>query len=151
MKSFTSSDGNQADPRRTSISVAAKSAGCTDFSASTFSAKRGSVSAAASATASFSRTLPERYWSSVSHSFVCGLRKISPFKSGRNSSTGLFSKPAMRSRSTPPHSFKLTSSASLGVPTDWHHGGPSSRARSERRTAGGYGFLAGRDRAPRWT
>ena len=101
-------------PSRTSISVAGKSCGCTDFNASTFSRKRGSPTLAASAATSFSRTLPERYWSSVSHCLFCGLRKIIPFKSGKNSSTGWSSKPAMWSRSTRPFSFNETSNASFG-------------------------------------
>ena len=79
----TSSGGSQDAPSRTSISVAGKSSGCTDFNASTFSRKRGSVTDAASAATSFSRTLPERYWSSVSHRLVCGIEKNHAFQVGQ--------------------------------------------------------------------
>ena len=61
-------------PRRTSISEASRSLGCTACSASTFGIKTIFSFAAACAVLSFSRTLPERYSSAVCHVWDSGSR-----------------------------------------------------------------------------
>ena len=112
-----SSAGIHVLPSRASISVGDRSVGCTCRSASTFALNCSSTRAAASAAASFARTLPDKYSSSVSQRRVWGLRKMRPFRSGTTSLGLRWSRPARKSRSTQPRSLSVTSSASLAVPT----------------------------------
>ena len=68
-------------PIRTSISDASSSFGCTPSSEVTLMAYSGRFSANTFATASFSRTFPDRYSSAVSHFSVTGFWKITPASS----------------------------------------------------------------------
>ncbi len=97
MNCSTISGGNHVAPKRTDISLAVRSTGCTASSAATFSAySSGENSAYCFAVASFSLTLPERYSSAgryfavvSSASLYSGFLKITPFKSLNISSSVL--------------------------------------------------------------
>ena len=104
-------------PSRTSISDASKFLGCAAWSASTLTAKDGSLSAAVCATRSLARTLPDRYSSAVCHVCSSGSRKITPCKSATISSSALPVSRAINGRSTFARSPMDTASASLAVST----------------------------------
>ena len=87
MNCSISSGGSHVAPKRTSISEADRSLGCTFSNAAIFTVYWGSSIPFNSC--SFLRTSPERYSSAVSYCFVVGLRKITPVSSSASCSSVL--------------------------------------------------------------
>ena len=120
----TTSGGIHVEPRRTSISPACKSVGCAAVSASTFTAygPSGSAVCAAFASASFSRTLPERYSSAVTYALSWAsappmFRKMTPRSFVASSSSLMPESSDMKARSTRARSPMETANASSAVST----------------------------------
>ena len=117
MKSRIYSGFTHVAPRRTSISDASRSRGCTCSKNATFTAYLGSFSAKVFAISSFFRTLPDRYSSAVSHWSFKGLIKITPRSSSVSSASLLPDNSIMNGISTFAFSPIDTASASLAVST----------------------------------
>ena len=117
IKSVIYSGSIHVTPSRTSISDASKSFGWTRSSACTLISYSGWFSANCLATASFSRTFPDKYSSDVSHISVNGFLKITPVSSSVISSSRFPANCAIKGISTFARSPIETASASLAVST----------------------------------
>ena len=118
MNCLTVSGSIHVAPRRTSISEASRSTGCAARRASSLQANAGSFFAARSASASFSRTFPERYSSAGTNtSGLSGRRKITPRRSVSSSSSVFPESADMYSISTRAFSDMETARASAAVST----------------------------------
>ena len=117
MNSVIYSGSTQVAPRRTSISEASRSLGCTRSSACTLTSYSWSLDAKERAVSSFARTFPERYSSAFSYLPVSGFLKMTPVSSCATSSSVFPVSCAIYSRSTRAFSPMERARASLAVST----------------------------------